>query len=526
MYTPADIPMNLGHVHDRALQHPDREALVDERVRLNYGELDERIRRAQTLFRGLGVTDGDRVSFSMANRAEIVIGFFGLVRIGGVFVGLNTILAVPEKAHLLEDSGARILVTDAAGAEMAAPLLGEQLDLIIDVDNEGPEGWAARIAASEPMAEIVEVSSDHPAGIAYTSGTTGNPKGVVHSHHNLMIGPIVQIETRGYGPEMRRAEHLSLNILNVITMSPVLVGLATGLLVVIPSNNPRVIVDAIKKERITHYLAIPPIAYVLVHDDDVTSEDFSTVIEATSGSAQLADPVLEGFKRKFGLHLAMTFGQTEAPMCLAMEAGDGSDHIRGSSGTMLAHIEMFAADEDGHELPVGTDGELWVRPARTGTWAGLYTPMLEYWGNPKATADTVSHGNYCTGDIGHVDAEGRVFIIDRKSIMVNRGGANIYPAEVERVLDSESSVAASAVFGIPDERLGQRLVALVEAAKGAHVDPEHLRALCADELARYKVPDEIYEVSGFARNSLNKIVRAELPKQFEEAASQQKDLAR
>jgi long-chain acyl-CoA synthetase len=504
------IPKSLGHVLDHALEHPEREALVAGEVRLTYGQLDDQIRRVQTVLTSLGVGDGDRVSVSLSNRAEIVIAFHAIVRLGALYVGINTILAPAEKRFMLDDSGARVLITDAAGAEQLQSDLGARLNAIINVDDDGESGWRHLVATAQPMAGILEVGLDHPAGIAYTSGTTGFPKGVVHTHRNVMIGPTVQISIRGYDSTMRRAENLSLNILNVVSLSPVLVGMVGGTLIAIASNNPRNIAEIVRREKATHYLAVPPIAYSLLHDDTIDGSAFETVTEITSGSAPLSEIVRTGFHEKFGVWIAMTYGQTESPACLAMENADGSGHLYGSSGIPLPHVELFAIDADGNELPRGIEGELCVRAARSGLWANQYTTMIEYWGNPEATRVALSGGYFRTGDVGQVDADGRLFVADRKSSMILRGGANVYPAEVERVINADPTVASSAVVGIADDRLGQRVIALVEPAAGANVDVDQIRAQCQAELARYKVPEEIYVIDEFPRNGMNKIVRSQL----------------
>ena len=504
------MPRTLGHVLDRALAHPADEAVVAGDVRLTYGELDDAIRRAQTVLAELGVADGDRVAVSLPNRAEIVVAFHAIVRLGAIYVGINTTLAPSEKAYMLRDSGARIIVTDGERSLELNDQLGDTLDTILSVDETGGQSsWHALLAEAAPMTTMVE--PDHPAGIAYTSGTTGFPKGAVHSHHNLLMVAEVQIATRGYDSAMRSAQGLSLNILNVIIYSTLIVHLVGGVLILIATNNSTKIAAIIREHRVTHWLAVPPIAYAVLHDEAVTGEDLATLVEVTSGSAALSPATLDGFKAKFGVWLAMTYGLTEAPASISMEDREGRNHVPGASGVVLPHVEVFTIDESGRELPPGGEGELCIRAAKTGPWAGQYTTMLSYWNRPEASAAALAGGYLHTGDMGYVDTTGHVFVLERKSAMINRGGANVYPAEIERVLDADPSVAGSAAVGLPDDRLGQRVFALVEAARGQTVAPEALVDLCARNLARYKVPEAIYVVERFPRNTMNKIIRSELP---------------
>ena len=174
-------------------------------------------------------------------------------------------------------------------------------------------------------------------------------------------------------------------------------------------------------------------------------------------------------------------------------------------------MEIEILDEDGRVLPQGEVGEICVRPARSGAFAGVYTPMLGYWKDPEATRKALAGGRYHTGDLGCVAEDGNLYIRGRRNELILRGGANVYPAEVERVLQGHPAVQAAAVFGIPDERLGERVVAAVQlAARRAAVSEESLRAHVREQLARYKVPDAIRFVEAMPRNAMNKIVKAKL----------------
>jgi acyl-CoA synthetase (AMP-forming)/AMP-acid ligase II len=334
-----------------------------------------------------------------------------------------------------------------------------------------------------------------------------------------LIAPgAVQVATRGnYGPEMIKIDFLGLTILNMVVLTTLLVSQAGGTSVILDTADAEQIADWIQRERGTVFQGEPAVLHSMVVKDSIRAEQLATVREVLTGSAATPEPLLAGFRKKFGLSIVGTYGMTEAPTMFAMEAPDGSDHAPDSSGIALPHIKLFAESPDGKRLPPGENGELCARPVQSGPWAGVYNLMLGYWNKPEATEAALKGGALHSGDIGYLDAAGRVYITDRKNLMINRGGANVYPAEIHRVLATDPRVADSATFGIPDERLGERVVAAVELVAGAKATEEELRALCERELARYKVPERIIFVAKFPRNAMNKIVRAELPKLYAEA---------
>jgi acyl-CoA synthetase (AMP-forming)/AMP-acid ligase II len=186
----------------------------------------------------------------------------------------------------------------------------------------------------------------------------------------------------------------------------------------------------------------------------------------------------------------------------------------GLCGKAMPQVEIAILGEDGRRLPPGEVGEICVGPAREGPWAGVYAPMLGYWNRPEATAEALRDGLYHTGDLGFLDAEGTLFIRGRRSELILRGGANVYPAEVERVIQEIPGVAGCAVLGIPDPRLGQRVVAAVEPESGAELSPESILAHLRPRLARYKLPERIELVAKLPRNAMSKVIKRELEPLF------------
>jgi acyl-CoA synthetase (AMP-forming)/AMP-acid ligase II len=237
----------------------------------------------------------------------------------------------------------------------------------------------------------------------------------------------------------------------------------------------------------------------------VAASDLSSLAEVWTGGADCPETIRAMFEAKFGLPVLATYGLSEAPTVVAIDPV-GGPHVPGSSGRPLPHLAVRIAGPDGETLPAGETGEVRVGPADE-----RYRVMLGYWERPEATAEVLAGGELHTGDLGYRDPDGNLHIRDRKSLVIIRGGANVYPAEVERVLLEAPGVAACAVLGVPDERLGERVVAVVETAGGDALDEDAVRAHCLANLAKYKVPERFVLVDAFPRNAMGKIIRTELP---------------
>jgi len=247
-----------------------------------------------------------------------------------------------------------------------------------------------------------------------------------------------------------------------------------------------------------------------VTNDAVAPGDLASLEEVWTGGADCPEAIRSAFAEKFGLPVLATYGLSEAPTVVAIDErpatrGGPSDHRPGASGRPLPHLRVRIAGTDGATLADGETGQICISAADD-----RYRPMLGYWERPEATAEALADGELRTGDVGYLDGDGFLHLRDRLSLMIIRGGANVYPAEVERVLAGFPGVAASAVVGVPDERLGERVAALVEPDPGAALDLVALEAHLGAELARYKVPERIVVVDRLPRNAMGKVVRTEL----------------
>lgn len=499
-----EAPTSVADVFTDALAHaPDREALVTRRVRWSYRELDDACARAAAALADLGVGAGDRVAAVLPNEADIVAAFHGAMRLGAVWVGVNQALAPPEKAFLLADSASSLLLCDPHTAESLEPHTGATPDLKAIVDDEE---WRARLSDAAAARDLTPVDPHAPAGLAYTSGTTGRPKGAIHSQHNLLMPGAVLVHSRGYGPHLRKGDCLPLTILNMLVLTTLLVAQAEGTAVIMDQLYAEGVAQWIERERVTVWNGPPALLHSLAASEEVPPAALGSLEEVWSGGSDLPEPLRRRFADRFGLPIIGTYGLSEAPTVVSIDPPDGA-HVAGASGKVLPHLDVQVLDDRGEPVGEGEVGELCLAPTEAGPFAGTYTPLLGYWNRPVASEAVTAGGVVHTGDVGMVDAGGWLHVRDRKNLVIVRGGANVYPAEVERVLHAIDGVAGSAVAGVPDERLGERVMAAVELDDGAVLSPDELVERCTAELARYKVPERIVLVDALPRNAMGKVDR-------------------
>lgn len=493
----------LDAVADRA-----RTAVIGRSGRITYDELDRDANRVAHVLRDLGVGPGDRVGASLPNDIDIVVAFLGAMRIGAVWVGIPRAFAPGEKAFLASDTGMSVLLADR---EIASELDARrtEFDAAVELVTVGDADWAARLSAADVRRPNVEIDPFAPAAISYTSGTTGRPKGVVHSQHNLLVPGAVAVANGEFPPDGPIATSAPMTILNLFVLVPLTAFQAGAACVIIDSNDPVRVADWIEREAIMHLTVVPTVYHDLISEPSVTREQLAPLLRARSGGAAVTESLRSRWLDKFGRRLTSSLSMTEAPTYVAREDPD-EERIEGSLGRAVDHVTITIVDADDRPVPTGEVGEICVAPATQGEWAGVYTPMYGYWGLADETSRALRGGMLHTGDVGRLDDRGNLYLVDRKSSLIIRGGSNIYPAEVENVLLRDARVEECVLVPRPDERLGETTVAFVRLAPGAVVDDVALRAACTEHLARYKVPDEIRVVDQFPRTALGKPNRSAL----------------
>ncbi|GAB3234976.1 long-chain-fatty-acid--CoA ligase [Mycolicibacterium hippocampi] len=492
---------DVVRVHGR--DRPDAPALVVDDRTITFGELDARSSRAAQAFSSAGIGFGDRVAFVERNGAEFFDVVFGLAKLGAVAVPVNWRLAAPEIRHIVADCRAAAIVVgeeffghvEAIEAQISAEVVA------IGSHDRWPDfaDWVAAHPAVDPG---VATGPDDLVALMYTSGTTGLPKGVMLSNTNY------RAKTAGVaGPWRFSGDAVSLAVMPLFHMAGsgwAFAGLWHGApTVVLRDVDPAAIHDAIATHGVTNLLLVPAVIQVLLDTPGVTTCDFSHLRVLVYGASPISDDVLIRGIERFGGVFAQVYGMTETTGSITQL--DGADHVPDrlrSCGKPYPWVAVRVVDPDGADAPPGTVGELWTRSEQN---------MLGYWNNPEATAATLTGDGWLkTGDAGYIDADGYVYLQDRVKDMIVSGGENVYPIEVENVLMTHPGVADVAVIGVPDDRWGEAVKAVVVPAPGASLNDAELIGYARARLGGFKLPKTVDFVAALPRTPSGKVLKRDL----------------
>ncbi|MEE8444036.1 MAG: long-chain fatty acid--CoA ligase [Alphaproteobacteria bacterium] len=496
--------MNLSDwIEKTAEAAPDRIAVRFAGDEVGYEALAGRIRAAaQALEDDLSVQRGDRVAHLGYNSLAMLVLLFACARIGAIFTPLNWRLAPPELAFILEDSGARLLFAEPEFAEPVAAT-GEAAANITRVSlGAAPEGWlswptlmAARDSDHKPRG-----AGGDPVLLVYTSGTTGRPKGALLTQDALYWNALNSAGMH----ELSDADHVLTVIpmfhvggLNIQTL-PVLH--AGGTTTLHPRFDADAVLEAIERDRPTLCVLVPPMMAALLDHPRWETADLSSLRMVTTGSSIVPLPLIRGFHAR-GLPVIQVYGSTEtAPIATCLARADAQARI-GSAGRPATHCEVRLVNGDGGEVAPGQAGEILIRGPNL---------MREYWGDEAATAEALRGGWFHSGDIGHLDADGYLYVDERKGDMIISGGENIYQAELEAVLADCPQIAECAVVARPDERWGEVPVAVVAPRQGAEIDRKGVLGLFENRIARFKHPKDVLFLAALPRNAMGKVQKYRL----------------
>jgi long-chain acyl-CoA synthetase len=504
------VPATVQELLEKSVSNcPDAIALIGDDWSLTFAELDRQINKACHALSEEGVRRGSTVAVSAGNCADIVVAFLAVMRLGGRWVGLNKALSDFQRRNLIAHSRARVILTDTHfempnSARTAAS--SSHLSVIHMGTKAGENEWESRLmAASTAERKRVTIDPFAPAAILYTSGTSGSPKGVVHSQHNISLPGRYLATTRDFDSTAVAGVCLPLSILNVMAISVLPAIFAQRPCVVLPRPDAVLIAEWVERHGISTMSIPPPTLFDLANRPEVPSAALRTLQGPRTGGAELPDEVRHSFFERFGHEIVATYGLTEVPTLVSAEPR-GASHIPGSSGEVVPYLRVRILDDRGEEVPAGETGEICVGANESGPWAHTYRPMLGYWRRPALTRRALRNELLHTGDLGTLK-DGRVYTKDRKNNLILRGGANIYPAQVERIIRSVAGVADCVVIGLPDPRLGQRVVVAIEPDGRSVVEAEQVLDYCRNHLSQYEIPEFVVFVDTLPRNSMNKVVR-------------------
>ncbi|GAC57991.1 putative fatty-acid--CoA ligase [Gordonia hirsuta DSM 44140 = NBRC 16056] len=469
----------------------------------------DRVSRLAGAFVALGAQTGDRIGILSLNSDRYHEFLLAAPWAGCAVNPVNIRWSPAEIAYSLADCGTDILLVDETFAPMINTLkeLAPNLATVIFTgDGEAPEGmldYEALIAGSDPIADA-ERGGDDLYGIFYTGGTTGDPKGVMLSHRACLtsaMGALVTTDILTRGATLLHAAPM----FHLADLAAWHVGCLTrSTHVIVPMFTPSGVIEAIERHRVVGALLVPTMIQMLVDSPEAADADLSSLIHIIYGASPIAESLLE---RTFALlpevRLTQAYGMTElAPIATLLTADDHLDPaLRRSCGRPAVHSDLRIVGADGQELGRGEVGEIIVRGDHL---------MSGYWNKPDATADAVRDGWMHTGDAGHMDANGYVFLADRLKDMIITGGENVYSVEVENAIAKHPGVAQTAVIGVPDAQWGERVHAVVVRAPGAQVTEDELREFCREHIANYKLPRSVAFIEELPVSGAGKILKRNL----------------
>lgn len=504
-------------VREAAEIHGDRIAISDGPVQLSYSELNSARIEAGRAFIAAGLEKGDRIAIWAPNIYQWIIAAIGAQSVGGVLVPLNTRMKGAEAAYILRASGARLLFTvgDFLGASYPALLADEDLPglqqtVMLEGEAAGTGSWEDFLAAGDAVpADAVEqraseLNPEDTLDILFTSGTTGNPKGVITAH----------------GQNIRTFENWSATVGlraddNYLIINPFFhsFGYKAGWLAaiirgarIVPVKNFELdaVLAQIERDQISMIPGPPTIYQSLLAHPNRDDYNLSSLRLAVTGAAPVPVSLVEKMRKELGFEVVVTaYGLTESCGTVSIcRADDSAERISHTSGCAMDGVEIKCVNADGNTVPVGSEGEIWFRG---------FNVMKGYLDNPEETAKTITPDGWLkTGDVGVMDADGYVRITDRIKDMFIVGGFNTYPAEIENILSNMPGIARAAVIGVPDERMGEVAHAYIVPAADANLDAAAVIAWARDNMANYKVPRTVSFLDELPMNAGGKVLKNQL----------------
>ena len=493
----------LAHrLQTSAAQHADAEALVHGSRRVTYAALWRQVCAVTGYLRGVGLTEGDRVAVVLENSTEYVAAYYGTLAAGGVAVGMNASARARELSSWLTHCGARVLFVDARHPDLQQLIDTDFPALtIVIVDHAGDGGQWTSVLNSSPAAPI-DARADDAAAILYTSGTTGRPKGVTLTHGNLSDNAASIIEYLG----LEAADRV-LNLLPFFYSygSSVLhTHLAVGATVVIENQlvYPQRVLARMADERITGFPGVPSTFALLLQAGDFSKFNLASLRYLTQAGGAMPTTTVRRLSEALPqAKLFVMYGQTEATARLTYLPPERLSDKLGSVGIPIPGVEIIVTDDDDGAVGPGVPGEVCVRGGNV---------MKGYFRDEEATRAVLRNGWLHTGDLGHLDADGYLYLQGRRSDIIKSGAHRISPLDIEDVIVALPEVAEAAVVGVPDEVLGESIKAVITLKPGATLDAMRVQRHCSEQLPRYKVPRTIEFATSLPRTSSGKIMRYQL----------------
>jgi len=490
--------MNIFQHLDRAATFfPDKDAILFEGASIRYGKLKADVVRLAQTFSSKGIGKGDRVALFLPNIPEFAVCYYALVSLGAVAVSVNAMLKSEELKYILNDSGSTLICT--TGELLPNIPVGEcpelQRVLICEGESQGNATLDEWLAEGTDEGGCLDLDPDDPAVLLYTSGTTGFPKGAILSHGNVVSNAWSTVHHAGFTLDDRMI--LFLPLFHVFGQNFILNAtfMACATVVLHRRFDPIQVLESIATNKVTMFFAVPTI-YIHLLNMDLSAFDLTSVRYEFSAAATMPREISARWTDLFGRPVYEGYGLTECSPFACYN--HDFNHKFGSVGTPVENFEIRIFDEEDKEVSTGEWGEIVIRGPGV---------MQGYWNKPEETAAALRSGWLHSGDIGKVDEEGYVFIVDRVKDMINVAGLKIWPAEVEQYLYRHQDIKELAVFGVPHPEKGEVVKVTVVPKEGVTMTGDDIIAYCRENLAVYKVPAEVDIVQELPKSATGKILK-------------------
>ncbi len=497
--------MNLGDFYTKAVErYTDLPFLQFYDETVTYGNLLERVYVLANALQKQGFKKGDFIHVLVQNSPETLISYFAIHMIGAVAGPINGWWKAPEVAYLLNDSKGKGLIIQ----DQYVPILNEirdkcpDLQTVIEVgDNPAPEHipYSKLLEEGAPASITCPCDEEDLAYIFYTSGTTGDPKGVLLSHKNVIA------DSNSINQGLKTEENMTflcfLPLFHVNAMLTCTSSMDKGHQIVLRKQfSASEFWDVVDKYKVNFWSAVPAVYQILLSDPGRQKYDLSSLQFGICGAAPLTAETMNNFEKTFNVPIVEGYGLTEGTCVSTINPRDGVRKV-GSIGLALPGQEVKIVDEEGNEMPPNESGEIVIKGDNV---------MQGYYNKPEETAKTIKNGYLHTGDVGIKDEDGYIFIVDRKKDMIIRGGENIYPKEIDNLLATHPKIAEAATVGVPDQTMGEEVKVFV-IAEDDSLTEEEVIAYCKENLANFKVPRYVEIMEGdFPRSPIGKVLKKTL----------------
>ena len=509
--------MNIGRLVTKAVKHyGDRTAIAFQGKGLSYLQINDRVNRLANGLLALGVRKGDRVAFLGLNSSHYIEGDFAMAKCGIIRVPLRSRLTPGELLHIMENSQSNTLILEERFLDDIQTIRKElryvKHYIMLTGNDEGMLNYEDLLAQSSSCEPGIDVTDDDGYALIYTTGTTGKPKGAMQTHRNqLWVTRSIQLEVCRFSEEDVLLSCLPLMHAPIILVVASFINGAKH--VILPSFDAKAVLETIEREKVTAVFMVPTVIYMLLEYPELKRYHLSTVKTIVYGGSPMVPERLREAMNVFGNVFVQAYGLAEAFMPItvltkeehAYALSSQKMRILGSAGKASTYEELKIVDEGGQSVRLHEPGEIVIRGDNV---------MKGYWNNPEATNEAIRDGWFYTGDIGTMDDEGFVYIVDRKHEMIITGGLNVYPKEVEEVLYNHPAVFEALVIGVPHDKWGESVKAVVALKAGMQASEEALIDYCKGRMADYKIPKSVDFVRSLPKGGSEKILRKEVKDKY------------